>query len=82
MPFIEKIVFPENYLPFEKWTEIKFKDWMNQLLKAYLEINKKDITFADRIKINVVLWHNWWGKSRLFEYIINKYEDKKWILVE
>lgn len=84
--FLESIKFEKEFLPFKNQTEIKFwwEKEVQRMIEFYLknqnnlpenkdkktdeEISKN----AERFKINCVLGNNWGGKSRLFEWILEK----------
>ena len=74
---IDSIKFNSDYLCFEGWEEIEFRNWMNDLLKFYLKTNDSKIPIIENIKINLILWNNWSGKTTIIYSIIRIIENKE-----
>ena len=84
--FLKSITFEEDFPPFKKWTPIEFwgEKEVQNMIEFYLKHKnnspentdkKSDEEISDnakRFKINCVLGNNWGGKSRLFEWILEK----------
>ena len=74
--FLKSIKFEKDFHPFKEWTEINFwwEEEVQRMIEFYLK-NQKVENYkknSERFKINCVLGNNWGGKSRLFEWILQK----------
>jgi len=76
----------EWFYPFKEGTKICFNDWMKEILEFYFKnkdwFNKeKADSVVERMKINVIVWENGTGKSRLlgkiYQYIYNKEKENE-----
>ena len=76
----------EWFYPFKEGTKICFNDWMKEILEFYFKnkdwFNKeKADSVVEKMKINVIVWENGTGKSRLlgkiYQYIYNKEKENE-----
>lgn len=74
--FLQEISIKSNFYPFKKGDLIPL--WWEEKLEQFIKINLKswyneDITNkSGGLKINCIIWNNWWWKSRFFQYIFTK----------
>lgn len=73
MIFFNKIKYKRDYWIIKEWTEFQFwnNEWFWNIIKYYLN----NMEF-DNIKINLILWNNWWWKTTFLKsFFYNTSQD-------
>ncbi len=80
--FIKEISFDEGFLPFKWGIDWKIVFCGTKNMQDLLEFYIKDEKNAHRFKINCIVGNNWCGKSRTFEYLLEKKDKDNMVLLD